>query len=88
MAHWHQVQNQILLCSESLTCPLQQDAITSILHYVKCVLSQANNHSGVKSSYSGIAPILPLKYGAPFAIYSPMLDSYGVAAAPLPLILL
>lgn len=31
---------------------------------------------------------MALKYGAPFAIYSSMLDSYGVAAALLPLILL
>lgn len=61
MVHWRQAQ--------SLTCPLQQDAMTSILHYV--ITSRSRSafllrqkyiyiyiyHSDVKRSYSGIAVI-------------------------------
>lgn len=73
------------------TCPLQQDAITSIPQVVHasthgrwhhlCPLVQSKTNINSQSvAIAPSPPSFPLKYGAPFAVYGSILDSYGAAA--------
>lgn len=73
------------------TCPLQQDAITSIPQVVHASTHGRWDHlcplvrpkTSINSQSVAIAPSppsFPLKYGAPFAVYGSILDSYGAAA--------